>query len=393
MIVHRWAGLTIVFALVVTGLTGAVLPFQREISHWIASDVWSAQPPHPGAQMLSGVEVMRRVQEQTGGEVNFMSLDLDPAHTQSVFVSLPTADSVPEYRQVFADPYTGDLRAMVRYGDLRDGAVNIMPFVINVHYTLAAGAWGRWLMGVAALIWAVECVIGFILSLPRVRTGGLLRVWQRWVPAWGIRRGRGSEVFTQDMHRAAGLWLWPVMLVFAWSAVAFNLDGVHTKVQAAFGAQGLYRSAPNPDRAEGQAMTSEAAVQVGARLMAQEAARRGFTVHKPQALSINSYDQTYGYYARTSLDGPAEDGSTALWFDQVSGRLLEFRPPYGTTAADAVDMATRSLHTARIFGWPYKICVSLFGLATAAMAIAGLLCWLRRGRVKRERASKRAQTA
>ncbi len=385
LIVHRWAGLTIVFALVVTGLTGAILPYQREIAQWIAANVWETAPPQPGAAMLSGVELMRRVEAQTGGHVSYMSLDLDPHRTQSVFVSPRPGGPTLPYEQVFADPYTGELRAKVRYGDLRDGAVNIMPFLINFHYSLAAGAWGRWVLGVAALIWTVECVLGFLLSLPRRNGGGSGQAFRRWWPAWRVRRGQGSHAFTYDLHRASGLWIWPVMLVFAWSAVAFNLDSVHGAVQGAFGAQGLYRPVVNPAPAQGEVMTPEAAVAVGARLMAREAAARGFAVSGPEAISFNDHAQVTGYYARTSLDGPTGNGSTVVWFDQVSGRLVEFRSPFGTTAADAVDKTVRMLHTASFFGWPYKVFVSLFGLLTAAMAIAGFLLWLRRGGVCRKK--------
>ena len=377
-IVHRWAGLTIALALVITGLTGAILPYQREISQWIAAETWTARPPAPDAPMLSGLALMRRVEAQTGGTVSYVSLDLDPRHTQSVFVGPREGGPPLAYEQVFADPYTGDLRAKVRYGDLRDGAINVMPFLVSFHYSLAAGAWGRWLMGIAAVIWCLACVIGFLLSWPRFS----LRQWRdtlrSWWPAWRIRRGQGSHAFTYDLHRATGLWLWPVMLVFAWSAVAFNLDPVHDRVQGLFGAKGLYVPVSNPAPAQGKPMTPEAAIAVGERLMAQEAATRGFTVEAPEALSLNSSGHAIAYYARTSLDGPTDNGSTVVWFDDVSGRLLAFRSPFGSTRADAVDKAMRMLHTASFFGWPYKVFVSIFGILTAATAIAGVTLWARR---------------
>jgi len=386
LIAHRWAGLTITLALVITGLTGAILPFQREISHWVAADIWTVAPPTPGAQPLSGVELMRRVEAQTGGTVRYMPLVLDPDHAQAVFVSPRPDGAALGYGEVFADPYTGAIRARVRYGDLRDGPINLMPFLLNFHYTLAAGPTGRLLLGAAALIWCGVCVLGFWLSLPQRRSGVNWRtVLRRWWPAWGLRTRQGPVAFAYDLHRASGLWLWPAMLVFAWSAVAFNLGGVHEPVQRFFGAQGLYRPVPNPAPAQGHPMTPEQAVVVGARLMAQQAARDGFTVHAPGALSFNAGAQAIGYYARTSLDGATRQGSTAMWFDAVSGRSLAFRPPYGTTRADALDKMVRMLHTAELFGWPYKLFVSAFGLLTAGMALAGFWLWARRmGRRQRK---------
>jgi uncharacterized iron-regulated membrane protein len=376
LIVHRWAGLTIALVLVVAGLTGAILPFQRELGDWIAPSVWTVEQPAPGAEPLSGPELAQRVEAETGGMVSYVPLAVEPHRAQAIFVSGRPGHPPLGYDEVFVDPYTGAIRDRVRYGDLRDGPVNVMPFLVTFHYSLAAGEWGRLAFGVAALIWCLECVVGIALSFPR----GGRDILRRWGRAWTVRRKQAGAAVIHDLHRAAGLWIWPAMLVFAWSAVAFNLDRVHTPVQRAFGAQGLYRPVSNPVPAPGIPMTLEQSVEVGERLMREEAARRGFEIRGPEALSLNPFARVTGYYARTSLDGPTQNGSTAVWFDQVSGRPVAFRPPFGTTAADALDKTSRMLHTASFFGWPYRVLVSAFGLLTAAMAIAGLILWLRRTR-------------
>lgn len=376
--VHRWAGLTIALALVVTGLTGAVIPYQDGLRSLVASDVWDAAPPSPGAKPLSGLELVRMVEAETGGSVGYFQLVPDPDHAQSIFVRGDPGGPPLGFEQVFVDPYTGDIRAKVRFAELADGPINIVPFLVAVHYSLGAGEVGRLVLGWAALIWTVTSLIGIALSLPRLGGGGVRQFVRRFRPAWSIRRGKGSRVFVFDFHRALGLWLWPLMLVFAWSAVAFNLDAVHEPVQRFFGAEGLYAPVENPSPAAGAPMSREQAVATGERLMAEEAARQGFTVRGPEALSLRPYAGIVGYYARTSLDGPSDNGSTVVWFDQVSGERVAFRPPYGGTGADAFDKALRMLHTADLFGLPYKILVSVFGVLTAAMAAAGALIWLRR---------------
>jgi uncharacterized iron-regulated membrane protein len=378
LILHRWAGLSIALALVVTGLTGAILPYQRELSQWLAADIWQVEPPAPATATLSGLELARRVEAETGGVVSYIPLAPAADRAQAIFVSARPGGPPLGYDEVFVDPYSGQIRARVTYGDLRDGTVNWMPFLVRFHYSLAAGEWGRFLMGVAALLWFGVALIGIVLSLPKGL--GERGFWRRWRPAWAVRRDRGTTVLTHDLHRATGLWLWPVMLVFAWSAVAFNLDQVHGPVQRFFGAEGLYRPVENLSPAAGQAMSWEEAVAHGERLMAHEAERGGFHVHSPEALSLAPYANAMGYYARTSLDEPSEHGSTVVWFDQASGVPLGFGRPYGRTGADAVDKAVRVLHTADGLGWPYRVFVSLFGLLTAGMAGVGVVLWARRSR-------------
>jgi uncharacterized iron-regulated membrane protein len=378
LILHRWAGLTIALALVVTGLTGAILPYQRELSHWLAADVWKVERSDQAALPLSGLELARRVEAETGGVVSYVPLTPASERTKAIFVSPQPGGPPLGYDEVFVDPYSGQIRARVTYGDLRDGAVNWMPFLVTFHYSLAAGEWGRFLFGIAALVWFLVALIGLALRQPKKIAGR--GFWRRWRPAWTVRRDQRTTVLTHDFHRATGLWLWPVMLVFAWSAVAFNLDQVHGPVQRFFGAEGLYRPVANPAPTEGAAMSWERAIAHGEQLMAREAERGGFDVHRPEALSLAPYANAIGYYARTSLDEPSENGSTVVWFDQVSGAQLGFGKPYGSTAADAIDKTVRVLHTADGLGWPYRVFVSLFGLLTAGMALAGVVLWVRRSR-------------
>lgn len=379
LIIHRWAGLTIALALVVAGVTGAFLPYQRELSGWLAADTWQIEKPSPSAALLSGTELAKRVQTETGGVVSYIPLSPSADRAHVVFVSPSMTGPALNYDQVFVDPYSGDIRAQVRYGDLRDGAVNFMPFLISVHYSLAAGERGRFIMGVAALIWLGMSLVGVALSLPKM-SGGIGSLVRRWKPAWKIRRNAGPAVMTHDFHRATGLWIWPFMLVFAWSAVAFNLDPLHASVQRFFGAEGLYLPVENPAPATGTPMSWEEAIAHGERLMQAEAARNGFAVRAPEALSHAPYANAYGYYARTSLDEPSEHGATVVWFDQVSGAQLSFGKPFGSTSADALDKTVRILHTADGLGWPYRIFVSLYGLLTATMATAGVVLWFRRSK-------------
>ncbi len=53
--------------------------------------------------------------------------------------------------------------------------------------------------------------------------------WRRWKPAWKIRWAASRYKLNFDLHRANGLWLWPILIVFAWSSVYMNLwDTVYT---------------------------------------------------------------------------------------------------------------------------------------------------------------------
>ena len=103
-----------------------------------------------------------------------------------------------------------------------------MPFHCPLHYTLhipemwGIDRWGLWLMGGIAVIWLIDCFIGFYLTLPRRVPAAVLpsnaTFWSRWKPAWRIKTRGSSFRVNFDIHRAFGLWTWVLLFVIAFTA-------------------------------------------------------------------------------------------------------------------------------------------------------------------------------
>ncbi len=47
--------------------------------------------------------------------------------------------------------------------------------------------------------------------------------WQRWKPAWQIKRGASTYRLNLDLHRAFGLWLWAMLFLIAFTSMSMNL--------------------------------------------------------------------------------------------------------------------------------------------------------------------------
>jgi uncharacterized iron-regulated membrane protein len=123
-------------------------------------------------------------------------------------------------------------------GVISHGVTNLMQFIYRLHWGLALDKTGIWILGIAALLWTIDCFTSFYLTLPsRARRGGhgvaaprgpARSFWARWKPAWLVKTNASTYRLNFDLHRAGGLWLWGVLLVFAWSSVYMNLwDTVH----------------------------------------------------------------------------------------------------------------------------------------------------------------------
>ena len=113
---------------------------------------------------------------------------------------------------------------------------NFVSFLYKLHFSLHIPEfkdihWGVLLLGVIALIWTIDCFIGFYLTLPRRRqkrsanhlSKANKSYWQRWMAAWKIRRNAGSYKLNFDLHRAFGLWTWVLLFVIAFTGFSLNL--------------------------------------------------------------------------------------------------------------------------------------------------------------------------
>lgn len=396
VVAHRWAGLTLALFLIVVGFTGALLPWNQELTLLARPSLSRAAPPGPGARVLDGITLAEHVERQTGGKVGFIRLDIAPDHIALLSVE-PRAGGSLAYDTVWADPYTGAIRLKYRDGVLADGPQSIMPFLYSVHRELALGTIGQYALGIAALIWTIDCLIGFYLTLPvrqRYIPGKPLSApswWARWRPAWRVRWRGARHKLTFDLHRAGGLWVWPILFVFAWSSVGLNLREVHTPVMRLFGAM---EPADIPARVTpltNPPIPLREALLRGNHLLRAINRRREFKVVQPGWINYDADRAAYRYNVRSSLDVMSEGGRTTVSFSGIDGRLLAFDPPLDDNPANNFTMWLYMLHFTQVFGLPYRIFVSAIGLLIVMLSVTGVLIWMKKrsARLLMQRSSRR----
>lgn len=228
VLVHRYAGLTMAGFLILVGLTSSLLAFPTEINHLLTPHLFPSGRP---TQSIGLGELALKAQALLPkAEVSSVFVDVSgSAHVGFDPFDDPAIGKPRElgFNELVLDAATGKELGRLTVGGLPTGWDNLMPFIYRLHYNLSLGEFGAWVLGICALIWTLDCFVGFYLTLParrrqaaassdRPQTGEMGKTWwQRWQPAWMIR-WRGSALRVNfDLHRAGGLWLWLALFVFA----------------------------------------------------------------------------------------------------------------------------------------------------------------------------------
>ena len=386
VIVHRWVGLAMAGFLIVVGLTGSLLAFNTELERVFAPELFAhsrAGVPRLDlatlAERAATLVPNARVRSVTMAEPDQVSIyfepQIDPATRQPYDLG---------FTELFVDPWTGAELGRRQRGDLSEGAKNLMPFIYELHWTLALGTTGQWVLGITALLWTIDCFAGVYLTFPRTPSG----FWGRWRRAWAVKRTRNPVRLNFDLHRAGGLWPWALLFVFAWSSVMMNIRPVYEAVMSRLfdyqSAMESFEARRNPR--ETPRLNWHEAQLTGERLMAEQGALQGFAVG--QRLSLMYFPGTgeYLYEVRGSRDlfeRAPKGGGTSVTFDGDTGVLHELSQPTGERLGNTIESWLYALHMARIFGRPFQLLVCLLGLVVAMLSVTGIYIWLKKRAVRK----------
>ncbi len=402
---HRWAGLLTAAFLFFSGVTGAVISWDHELDETLNAklfDVASSGPAIPSTDLAKQIE-----QRDPRARVIFFPMTPEPGHSLAFFVQ-PRIDPATgkryalDYNQIFLDPNTG-----TELGRRYWGAVwpvtseNFVSFLYKLHYTMhvpefwGSDRWGARLLGIIAIIWTIDCFVGFYLTLPArklLRAGQAPAVkrqlgkgfWARWAPAWKIKTSGSAYRINFDIHRAFSLWTWAVLFVVAFTAFSLNLyfevfsplmKTVSNYTPTPY-EQRPYRNLDDPIEPK---MSFE---QIAERASA-DAKARGFT----EPLGSLFYGPAHGVFAAQFFKpgeehGAAGVGPAQLYYDSEDGRPLGERLPWVGTAADVFVQMQLPLHSGRILGLPGRILISAMGLVVAALSVTGVVIWARKRRAR-----------
>ena len=401
-VIHRWGGLFVAVFLFVAGLTGAVISWDHALDEWLNPHLFDAKTR--GAA-LSPHELVRRVEASDARvQVSFFPLMFEEGHNASLFVEARVNPSTGElhevpYNQVFIDPASGEVAGRRFWGAISLDRENLLPFLYKLHYSMhipsfwGIDRWGVWFMGVVGIVWIFDCFVGFYLTLPRLgaqrgqsaegesaAAAPRRTWWERWKPAWKIKRGASSYRLNLDLHRAFGLWLWAALFILAFTSISMNLN--NEVVRPILSRLSTLTVDAFDDRSPAplnKPIVPKLSFAEAIDIASAEARRRGWSEPTGSAF----YGRLHGLYSINFFQ-PGDDhgsggmGVKMIFVDAASGALQGRRVPWEGTAADIFMQLQFPLHSGRIAGLPGRIFLSFMGLVVALLSATGIVIWFKK---------------
>ena len=390
---HRWVGLGLAAFLIIEGATGALLAFRGELSALLSPHPVGAKPA-PDAKPLDLAALAERAEALApNAQVAYFAGLTDG---QAVLRMTPrknpsTGEVYPIDLEILVlDPWTGNELGRTPFSRYTRGFLpNVMPFVYDLHTTLASilfgfGDVGVWILAIVALLWTTDCFVGFYLTLPP-KFGNF---WRHWKTAWQIKRGAGFFRLNFDLHRAGGLWLWPMLFIFAWSSVTLvdkfgAYDFVTGKLFDYPMAEMLEALFPARTDDGPAKLDWRQAQTVGERLMAEQATRQGFRIEKPLALNHLIDTRQYNYIVQTDRFFPA-DRTETVFFDADTAELRPSLPTNSGHLGITITNWLRALHMIQdpVDYLVYRVFVVVIGLSVVMLSVTGVYIWWKKRRAR-----------
>lgn len=347
---HLWAGLIASVFLLLLGVTGSFIAYEREIDGVVNQRLIAVQPkgrPLPVGELLQRLETAH-----PGMKVTEMAFSREPDQAYEMYLDPGTEK---EGSVVTVDQYTGN-----ELGDART-ANTFVNSVHQFHTHLLMDKHrdaAKWIVGVASI---------FLLFLS---CSGIVLWWRRKLFTIS-RQGSGKRI-NFDLHNVLGVFSSLFLFCFALTGIALTWDSaVNSLISKVMPSADMPRRPHLPEHAEGRVPLGIDAIVSAAHAALPGAEIDSLSIHPGQPVDLRmKFPED-----RTPV------GRSRVWLDPYTGKALGVwstrTAPLGFKLSR---MWIREIHTGDIFGWPTRLLACVMSLVLPILTITGTLIWWNRSR-------------
>lgn len=361
---------------VTLGLTGSAIAWLHELDHMLNPDLLQVSPP-PGlaasAPLSFSPAAIEAMSDTLSANPRYgrPSMLVFPEHAGGVVVAWYRPRTAPNTspltqevaRQVMLDPATLAVTGERNWGEPGLSRRLLMPTLFHLHRYLVAGEVGKTIIGVSGLVLVLTAISGIILWWPRMHRKA---IWQ----AMTVSHGGSWPRFHFRLHRAAGFFAAPVLLVLGFSGTYFNMPTwIVPAVNAVASVTPAIKTLNRSSMPQSQISTAQAA----------SSAQSLFPQARISRLTLPAKSSA-PYEVRLRQPGEIRqgDGATRVSIDSGDGKVLRVQDPLRAQAGDTLLNWLFPLHSGEAFGLAGRIFITCFGVLPLLFFVTGLSIWIKR---------------
>jgi uncharacterized iron-regulated membrane protein len=346
---HRYIGLAVGIVLAIVGLTGSILVFYPEMDHAMLTNK-VGQIAEQGdrisvAAAIETVEAAYRDRPEFEG-FTVSGVDSVPNRPYGVYLALPDEKPAPS---IYVDPYNGQIMGETTW----DGS--FFDIVFRLHYTLLAGTWGTYFIGVIGLLATFLCLSGIILWPG----------WRKLSTGFKIKWDAKTKRLNFDIHKVAGI-VAAVFLAmatftgFCWNFWDWSVPAIHALTFS-----------PKPAEAASTLVANQSSLPVAELLQRAEAALPGTQMtYVELPAEPEATFHTWAKYPNEKAEYNSE-----VQIDQYSGEVLLVKDSHHLSRADLLLNSFTPVHYGTFGGLPTRILYIFVGLSPTILLVTGFIMW------------------
>jgi uncharacterized iron-regulated membrane protein len=378
--IHLYLGLAAGLVILVACLTGAMLVFEKDIQEATNNGRYFTKP---AGTAINAEVLLQRVRDSfPQARITGLKWYANPDRTVEVGISFPKkkdelkpkegagrnpkASSTPARAPgftVFVDPYSGKIIEKYSYRE------TFFYKVFAMHRWLLGsdGSVGKFIVGIATLIFLFIIITGIILWWPRTRTIMQQRLSIRW--------GAGWKRINHDLHLVLGFYSAIFLFVIAFTGLAWSFEWFNNGIYTVTGSPLKPASPPHSIYQPGTEKASPDTVLFQVRT--QNATAKFYNLQFAK-------DSTDPLTVQVLPEGAVHESATnAYYFDQYTGKPIGQLPYSSRSLGARVRSTFKPVHTGSIGGWPTKILAFIVCLFGVSFPVTGTIMWINRTRKKK----------
>lgn len=368
---HRYVGLALLLQVGLAALTGGLLVFAPELDRLLNPALLQVKPAAENTPRRSFAEQLQAAAQsqaaQDDGLWQVVSI-VTPLAAEEVGVVWfrrpdPEREGKSLWRQVLLNPYDASVLGQRDRSHAEFSRAGLMRAVGEFHGSLLLGESGRWVMGVSALLWALTSLLGLYLWWP-----GLAKLRQ----ALSVNRSAGSVRFHFDLHRAAGVYCAPFLLLAAVTGIYMALPTEFRQVISSIAPVEAGSSPRVPAPVDAMRLSADQVVSIAQQVFpGSQLTRIGLPRKGGDAYSVN--------FLQASESPGSGIGRSVVWVDPYRGAVLQaVNPLKDIPGGDRFLNWLPPLHTGVAFGLLGRVLVMIAGLAALTLVVTGFSVWRRK---------------